>query len=125
MLMLLAYATLCSAANMDALVQETSSPNAVCTTAQNTAKTEASQADLDCGNTHCASIGNAADEQKCICEHCATVQSDAMKASCACGLSDTNSKQSCEIYKGLVLQCAKASASTLKVGLTSIFLVAM
>ena len=70
-------------------------------------------------------MSNAAEEQKCICENCATVQSHAMEASCACGLSDTNSKQSCDIYKGLVHQCAKGSASALQVGLTSIFLVAM
>jgi len=44
MLMLLSLITLCSAANMDALVQETSMSEAVCTTAQNTAKTDASQA---------------------------------------------------------------------------------
>merc|ERR1711924_521922 len=85
--------------------------NAVCTDAQNEAKTRTAQAVLDCGTQKCKETqGDSRAEQACLCRNCVAEDQAAEVASCACGLSDPNSASACKIYQRLHATCSGAAS---------------
>merc|ERR1711924_180109 len=81
-------------------------PLALCSDAQNKAKTTTAEAAMDCGQNKCQTAKTAEEQTKCVCKNCGTEQKAAQTAGCACGLDEQNAAKACATYTQLVQKCS-------------------